>query len=235
MQALGDIQAPENIRTIHFNQSKALELHNPYPITATNISKCFGDKVLFDKVSFQIPLGKKVVFTGNNGTGKTTLFQMILDREPGIYISPKAAIGYFAQTGYKYNHGQKIMEYMQDDCDYQVSEIRSVLASMGFSQNDINKELSVLSGGEIIKLQLAKMLLGRYNILLMDEPNNFLDIPSIEALQSLIKNYTGTILFISHDKYLVEKTADIVYEIADGTLQLAPVISSHNAGPMLHM
>lgn len=229
VEALGDIQAPENIRTIRFRQSKALELHAPYPIMATDIGKRFGDKVLFDKVSFQIPLGKKVAFTGKNGAGKTTLFQMILDREPGISISPKAAIGYFAQIGYKYHHDQKVMDYMQKDCDYQVPEIRAVLASMGFSRNDIGKDLSVLSGGEIIKLQLAKMLLGRYNILLMDEPSNFLDIPSVEALQTLIRNYAGTILFISHDKYLIEKTADIVYELADGTLRPAPVTHSHKS------
>lgn len=73
------------------------------------------------------------------------------------------------------------MEFMQEDCDYNISEIRSVLASMGFKQNDIGKSLSVLSGGEIIKLLLAKMLMGRYNILLMDEPSNFLDIPSLEG------------------------------------------------------
>ena len=79
----------------------------------------------------------------------------------------------------EYEGDKYIMEFMQEDCDYNISEIRSVLASMGFKQNDIGKSLSVLSGGEIIKLLLAKMLMGRYNILLMDEPSNFLDIPSL--------------------------------------------------------
>lgn len=140
---------------------------------------------------------------------------MILAREEVISISPKAAIGYFAQNGYKFDRNQGIMEFMVENCDYQVSEIRAVLASMGFSPNDVRKELSVLSGGEIIKLQLAKMLLGRYNILLMDEPSNFLDLPAVEALENLIKNYTGTIIFISHNVRLVENVADIVYEIKD--------------------
>lgn len=155
---------------------------------------------------------------GENGTGKTTLFQMILSRESGISVSPKAEIGYFAQNGYKCNRNQGVMEFMQEDCDYQVAEIRSVLASMGFSQSDICKELSVLSGGEMIKLQLAKILLGRYNILLMDEPSNFLDLPSMEALETLMKNYAGTIFFISHDKRLVENVADRVYEIREGKI-----------------
>lgn len=88
-----------------------------------------------------------------------------------------------------------------------------MLASMGFKQNDIGKSLSVLSGGEIIKLFLAKMLMGRYNILIMDEPSNFLDIPSLEALEILMKEYTGTIVFITHDKRLLENVADVVYEI----------------------
>jgi predicted RNA-binding protein with TRAM domain len=92
------------------------------------------------------------------------LYPMILNHEDGISISPKAKIGYFAQNGYKYNSNQNVLEFMQEDCDYNVSEIRSVLASMGVKQNDIGKSLSVLSGGEIIKLLLAKMLMGRYNI-----------------------------------------------------------------------
>lgn len=161
-----------------------------------------------------------MALTGGNGTGKTTLIQMILNREDGISISPKAEIGYFAQNGYKYNRNQEVMEFMQEDCDYNVSEIRSVLASMGFVQNDIGKRLSVLSGGEIIKLLLARMLMGRYNILLMDEPSNFLDLPSLEALEMLIKGYAGTIVFITHDKRLLDNVADVIYEIKDKKLNL---------------
>ncbi len=218
--ALGDMEAPENIRTIRFRQSKALELHNPFPICGTEINKSFGDKVLFENASFSIPLGAKVALTGGNGSGKTTLIQMVLNHEEGISISPKAEIGYFAQNGYKYNRNQEVMEFMQEDCDYNVSEIRSVLASMGFVQNDIRKRLSVLSGGEIIKLLLAKMLMGRYNILLMDEPSNFLDLPSLEALEMLMKGYAGTIVFITHDKRLLDNVADMTYEIKDKKLNL---------------
>ncbi len=216
--ALGDVQAPEILHTIRFRQSKALALHNPYPITGTEISKRFDERVLFDNAAFQIPLGAKVALTGRNGAGKTTLFQMILNRENGISVSPKAEIGYFAQNGYKDHRNQGVMDFVQEDCDYQVSEIRSVLASMGFSPSDIRKELSVLSGGEIIKLQLAKILLGRYNILLMDEPGNFLDLPGVEALETLMKNYTGTIFFITHDKRFVENVADRVFEIRGGKI-----------------
>jgi len=218
--ALVDVEAPESIRKIRFRQSKALELHNPYPIIGTEVCKRFGDKVLFEKASFSIPLGAKVALTGGNGVGKTSLIQMILNREDNISISPKAKIGYFAQNGYKYNSNQEIMEFMQEDCDYNISEIRSVLASMGFVQNDIGKRLSVLSGGEIIKLLLAKMLMGRYNILLMDEPSNFLDISSLEALEVLMKEYAGTIVFITHDKRLLDNVADMIYEIKDKRLNL---------------
>jgi macrolide transport system ATP-binding/permease protein len=216
--ALGDVPEPEALHTVRFRQSKALALHNPYPIIGTEISKRFGERVLFDNASFQIPLGAKVALAGGNGAGKTTLFQMILNREPGISVSPKAEIGYFAQNGYKYHRKQGVMDFVQEDCDYQASEIRSVLASMGFSQSDIRKELPVLSGGELIKLQLAKLLLGRHNILLMDEPSNFLDLPGVEALETLMKNYAGTIFFIAHDKRLVENVADRVHEIREGKI-----------------
>ena len=159
-----------------------------------------------------------MAFTGGKGAGKTTLLQMILKHEDGISISPNAELGYFAQNGYKYSGNQAVMEFMQENCDYQVHEIRAVMASLGFSANDVRKKLNVLSGGEIIKLQLAKMLLGRFNILLMDEPSNFLDLPGIEALEALMENYEGTIIFISHDKRLLDNVADLVYEIQQGQI-----------------
>lgn len=220
LEALEKVEPPENISRIHFRQSEALELHNPYPIKGEKIYKSFGNKVLFENASFNIPLGAKVAITGGNGVGKTTLIRMILNREDGITISPKAEIGYFAQNGYKYNRNQEIMEFMKMNCDYNVSEIRSVLASMGFMQNDIRKRLGVLSGGEIIKLLLAKMLMGRYNILFMDEPSNFLDIKALEALEILMKEYKGTIVFITHDKRLIENVADVIYEINNSRINL---------------
>ncbi|GIO37373.1 Msr family ABC-F type ribosomal protection protein [Paenibacillus antibioticophila] len=215
IEALGDVRPSEAIRSVRFRQSKSLELHNPFPITGKEISKQIGEKFIFEKASFQFPLGAKIAVTGDNGAGKTTLFKMILNREDGIILSPKAEIGYFAQNSYKFDRNQYIMEFIQEDCDYQVSEIRAVLASLGFSQHDVRKQLSVLSGGEIMKLQLAKMLLGRYNILLMDEPSNFLDLPTVESLEHLMKSYAGTIIFISHDARLVENVADQVYAIEE--------------------
>jgi len=213
--ALKDVEAPENSRSIQFRQSTALALHNPYPIIVNEISKSFDNKVLFEKASFSIPLRSKVAVVGGNGTGKTTLIQMILNREEGIDISPKAEIGYFDQNAYKYDSNQNVIEFMQENCDYKMSEIRSVLATMGFQQNDISKNLSILSGGEMIKLKLAQMLLGKYNILLMDEPSNYLDLISFEALEKLMKEYAGTIIFVSHDKRLVDNVADVIYEIKD--------------------
>lgn len=143
------------------------------------------------------------------------MFKMILNRDAGITLSPKAAIGYFSQTGYKISGNQTMMEFMLEDCDYRISEIRAVLAAMGFGPADIRKRLNVLSGGEMIKLLLSKMLTGQYNILLMDEPGNYLDLSGMEALERMMISYAGTIVFISHDQRLIDNVADIVYEIRD--------------------
>ena len=93
-----------------------------------------------------------------------------------------------------------------------------MMAMLGIKQNVITREMKTLSGGEVIKILLCKMLLGRYNVLIMDEPNNYLDIQSIVALESLMQQYRGTIIFISHDKRLVENVADIIYEIQDNKI-----------------
>lgn len=218
IEALGELRLPESVRSIQFRQSGSLALHNPFPIMGNGLNMRFDDKVIFENASFQFPLGAKIGITGANGTGKTTLFKMIIERADGITLSPKAEIGYFAQTGYKFDRNQGVMEYMLENSDYQASEIRSALASMGFTQQDVRKELAMLSGGEMIKLQLTRLLLGRYNILLMDEPSNFLDIPAVEALEVMMKNYQGTIVFVTHDAQLLKHAADMIYEVKDGQI-----------------
>ena len=218
LEALEGIEAPDSIRAVRFRQSKALELHSKFPISADEFSLSFDGCVLYDRAKFEIPLGAKVAITGGNGTGKTSLLKAIARRADGINISPKAEIGYFEQTGYKFDARQSAISFMQDGCEYSMTEIRSVLASMGIGPRDLAKDVGVLSGGEVIKLLLAKMLLGRYNILLMDEPGNYLDIKSAEALEQMMSAYAGTIVFVSHDKRLVENVADIIYEIKDTKL-----------------
>jgi macrolide transport system ATP-binding/permease protein len=213
MEALENIAVPERLRAVRFRQSKAIELHNKFPIAGNDVRIAFGDNILLDGATFTIPLGAKVAFVGGNGTGKTSLFKMIMNKDHSLTISPKAVIGYFEQQGYKFSKEQTVIDFIQENCDYSVSEIRAVLASMGFGSTDIHKSLSVISGGEIIKLHLSKMLMGHFNILLMDEPGNFLDISSIEALEQMMKSYAGTILFITHDSKLVENVADIIYKI----------------------
>ena len=218
LEALEGIEAPDSIRAVRFRQSKALELHSKFPISADDFSLSFGNCVLYDHAKFEIPLGAKVAITGGNGTGKTSLLKAIVRRADGINISPKAEIGYFEQTGYKFDARQSVISFMQNGCEYSMTEIRGILASMGIGPRDLTKDVGVLSGGEVIKLLLAKMLLGRYNILLMDEPGNYLDIKSAEALEQMMSAYAGTIVFVSHDKRLVENVADIVYEIKDTKL-----------------
>ena len=135
--------------------------------------------------------------------------------ENGIEISPKVEIGYFAQNGYKIEKDKQVLEYLKEQSDYSISEIRSIIAKMGVEQNTILRKIETLSGGETVKILLCKILLGRYNILILDEPSNFLDIESVKALEELMKQYAGTIIFVSHDKKLIENVADIVYEIKD--------------------
>lgn len=218
MEELEEISKPTKERQIHFKISSSLEMYNPVPIMSDNLNKKISNKVIFENAKFKIPLGKKVAITGANGTGKTTLLKMILNKEEGIEISPKVQIGYFAQNGYKFEKEQNVLEFLRKASDYSISEIRSMIAMLGIEQNVITREMKTLSGGEVIKILLCKMLLGRYNVLIMDEPNNYLDIQSIVALESLMQQYRGTIIFVSHDKRLVENVADIIYEIQDNKI-----------------
>lgn len=214
------VEAPKEEQTIRFHQSSALQLHNRFPIMAEHLTIKAGNKVLIEEAGFQFPLGKTIAITGNNGSGKTTLLRHILKRDEGIAISPKAVIGAYEQMDYQFTKDQSVFEFMKEKSEYDESKIRSVLHSMSFTENDLKKNVRNLSGGEAIRLVLCQLFLGRYNILVLDEPTNFLDVFCIEALERFIKTYEGTVLLVSHDRTFIDRVADCVYAIEDKKLVL---------------
>lgn len=204
---------PEMETRVIFRQSKAIKLYNDYPIMGDNINKKLGKHHLFEDTSIIIPLGKKIAITGGNGVGKTTLLKMILSGDEAFTIAQKARIGYFQQQNYISSSKETLIEFLSAGSDYRPNELIAMLIQIGFEKSDIRKSLCQLSGGELTKLMLVKMLSGEYNILLMDEPSTFLDTYSVDALESMMQGYKGTIIFVTHDNTLIDNVADMVYEI----------------------
>lgn len=209
MEKLEEVEAVLPERQIVFRQSKALELHNKFPIMADELTLSVEGNVLLKDVRFQIPLGKKVAITGSNGSGKTTLLTHIAQNGEGLTITPKAKIGYFQQMSYQFESDETVLHFLKNRTHYEEGFLRSVLHSMLFVGIDIQKKVKSLSGGEATRLQLCHLFLGEYNILLLDEPTNFLDVQAIEALEKFIQSYEGTILFVSHDKRFRDNVADM--------------------------
>ncbi len=214
MEKLEKVEAPKAERSIRFRQSKALELHNRFPVMADGLTLYAGSKVLLENVSFQMPLGKKIAITGNNGSGKSTLLHYIMNGSE-LIISPKAKFGYFHQMSYQFTTDETVLQFLKNRSDYEEGFLRSVLHSMLFAGTDLQKNVTSLSGGEAIRLKLCKLFLGRYNILLLDEPTNFLDVRAIEALERFMTSYDGTIVFVSHDRKFIENVADIEWSISN--------------------
>ncbi|MCG7343791.1 ABC-F type ribosomal protection protein [Sporosarcina sp. ACRSL] len=205
---------------IVFRQSKALELHNKFPIMADRLTLQVGGKIILDDVSFQLPLGRKIAITGGNGAGKSSLLHHILTNGESLTISPKAKIGHFQQMSYQFPTNETVLQFLRNRSDYDEGFLRSVLHAMQFTGTDLQKNVASLSGGEAIRLRLCQLFLGEYNILLLDEPTNFLDIHALDALEKFIKAYKGTIVFVSHDQTFIENVADVKYMIDSQNMKL---------------
>ena len=220
VEQLKSVEAPKEEQIIRFHQSNALQLHNKFPIMGESLTLKAGDKTLLKEANFQFPLGKTIAITGKNGSGKTTLLHHILKRGEGIAISPKAVMGAYQQMDYQFSKEETVFEFVKNRSGYKESKIRAVLHAMNFIGNDVKKNVQNLSGGEATRLVLCQLFLGRYNVLMLDEPTNFLDIFCMEALERFLHGYEGTVLLISHDRTFVETVADSVYAIEEQKLVL---------------
>lgn len=194
------------------------KVHSKLIIAGENINKAFNDKVIFNNVKFQIFNGDKVALMGDNGCGKTTLIKMILSSEEKIKISKTLKIGYFSQDLSILDESKTALYNVMKTSVYNEDFARLILSRLLFKREDVYKEVSVLSGGERVKLSFAKMILTGSNILILDEPTNYLDLYSIEALEEVLKDYDGTILFVSHDRKFIKKVATDIFIIKNNKI-----------------
>ncbi len=190
-----------------------------------NLEKGFKDEVLFKEVSFEIKRGDKAAIIGKNGAGKTTILKIIngiIDDYSGeIKIGTKVKIGYYDQEHNLLNKDKSIFDEIRDEFpDLDNTRIRNILAAFLFTGDDVFKKIKELSGGERGRVSLAKLMLSKANFLIMDEPTNHLDIISKQILESALNSYTGTILYVSHDRYFINKTATRILELVNKNINL---------------
>ena len=187
-------------------------------LSVEQLSKAFDDLMLFQDVSFEIKRGEHIAVIGDNGTGKTTLLKIlnqVIPCDSGTFtIGSKVKIAYYDQEHHVLSDESTIFHEISDAYpNLSNTEIRNTLAAFQFTGDDVYKRIGDLSGGEKGRVSLAKMMLSEANFLIMDEPTNHLDIASKEILEQVIQDYTGTILYVSHDRYFINETATRILEL----------------------
>jgi ATP-binding cassette subfamily F protein 3 len=221
------IEVPPDEQTIHFT------FPQPKPggrIVAEfqNVSKSYGAKHVFSGVEFIIERGDRVALVGVNGAGKSTLIKLLSGAEPltsGEYkLGYNIGVDYFAQDQYKeLDPEANLLEDLTEAAPRRtITELRTLLGCFLFSADDVFKRIGVLSGGERNRYALAKMLLAPSNFLLLDEPTNHLDIRAKDVLLEALSEFEGTVVFVSHDRYFIDKLATRVFEIGSGRVEVFP-------------
>lgn len=225
LERMEKMERPENLpEKMHLRLTPQIQSGNDV-LSVEDLSMSFGNNRLFSNVSFEIKRGEKVAIIGPNGIGKSTLFKIILNElKPdfgkvvlGVNVNP----GYYDQEHHELDDKNTIFDEIHNAYPNMTNgEIRNVLASFVFTEDDVFKTIGTLSGGEKGRVSLAKIMLSKSNFLILDEPTNHLDMYSKEILEDAINNYDGTVLYISHDRYFIDKTAERTLELSrDGITQ----------------
>lgn len=192
-------------------------------LTVRGLSKSFSSQTLFQNLDVDIKRGERIAVIGNNGTGKTTILKLINEMLPAdagtITLGSKVHIGYYDQEHHVLTMENTLFEEVQDAYpNLTNTQVRNILAAFLFTGDDVFKRIADISGGERGRVSLAKLMLSEANFLILDEPTNHLDITSKEILEQALNGYTGTVLYVSHDRYFINQTATRILELTGQTL-----------------
>jgi ATP-binding cassette subfamily F protein 3 len=227
LERMEKIEVPLEEKIIHFN------FPQPKPsgrqvVEAKELAKSYGPKHVFSKANFVIERGDRIALVGANGAGKSTLIKLLAGMEPpstgAVVLGHNVEVDYFAQDQYKTLDTQaRMLDDLFEAAPHSTqTELRSLLGCFLFSEDDVFKTIGVLSGGERNRYALARMLLHPSNFLLLDEPTNHLDLRAKDTLLDALQKFTGTVVFVSHDRYFIDKLATRVFEIGDGQVTVYP-------------
>ena len=190
---------------------------NPIVIRGEHITFGYDGKLLYDDTSFHIKNKSKVAILGDNGAGKTTLLNMIIASNQ-VSVVPAVKFGYISQNMSEIDFEKTVLENAKKVSIQKEEITRTVLARLLLTSRDMKKKAGELSGGERMKLALAMLFVSDVNLLVLDEPTNYMDLPSIEALESLLKEYEGTLVFVSHDMEFVNHIATEKLLVSNGKI-----------------
>ena len=222
LEKIKPVEKPMEMNTrIHLNLEPSRQSGSDV-LTVESLGKSFPNQVLFTNVSFEVKRGEHIAVIGDNGTGKTTLLKIlnqVLPADTGSFtLGTNVEIGYYDQEHHVLHMDKTIFDEISDDYpDLTNTKIRNMLAAFLFTGDDVFKRIGDLSGGERGRVSLAKLMLSRANFLILDEPTNHLDITSKEILEKALNDYTGTLLYVSHDRYFINQTATRILDLVNHT------------------
>lgn len=214
------VEKPAEVNTdMHFHLEPSAVSGNDV-LTVEGLEKSFGSQLLFNDLNFEIKRGEHTAIIGDNGTGKTTLLKIlnrVIEADKGIFtLGTNVHIGYYDQEHHVLHMEKTIFEEISDDYPSLTNtQIRNTLAAFLFTGDEVYKRISDLSGGERGRVSLAKLMLSEANFLILDEPTNHLDITSKEILEKALNDYTGTVLYVSHDRYFINQTATRILDLVN--------------------
>ena len=222
LEKIKPVEKPVEVNSeMHFSLEPSCVSGNDV-LTVEHLSKQFDGQVLFRDVSFEVKRGEHIAIIGDNGTGKTTLLKIlnqVQTADTGSFtLGAKVRIGYYDQEHHVLHDKKTIFDEISDDYPMlNNTQIRNTLAAFQFTGDEVFKEIHSLSGGEKGRVSLAKLMLSEANFLILDEPTNHLDIASKEILEEALNNYSGTVLYVSHDRYFINSTASRILELVNQT------------------